>query len=52
MLGLQIPLLKKNRVLNVRNKYIWLPVLMLLAFWLPDLAMAQGLPMVNNPQVV
>ena len=47
MLGLQIPLLKKNRVLNVRNKYFWLPVLMLLAFWLPDLAMAQGLPMVT-----
>ena len=47
MLGLQIPLLKKNRVLNVRNKYFWMPVLMLLAFWLPDLAMAQGLPMVT-----
>ena len=47
MLGLQIPLLKMNRVLNVRNKYFWLPVLMLLAFSLPDLALAQGLPMVT-----
>ena len=31
----------------MRFKHICLPVLLLLVFWLPDMALAQGLPMVT-----
>jgi flagellar biosynthetic protein FliP len=31
----------------MRNKYFWLPLLMLFMVWLPDISLAQGLPMVT-----
>ena len=47
MPGLQMLLLLNNRVLPMRNKYFWLPLVMLFMLWLPDISMAQGLPMVT-----
>ncbi len=47
MPGLQIPHPQTNKVPVMRFKHICLPVLLLLVLWLPDLAMAQGLPMVT-----
>ncbi len=47
MPGLQTPHPLKNGKHPMRNKYFWLPLVMLLMMWLPDLASAQGLPMVT-----
>jgi flagellar biosynthetic protein FliP len=47
MPGLQIPHHLPNKVPVMRFKHICLPVLLLLVFWLPDMALAQGLPMVT-----
>ncbi len=47
MPGLQMLLHLNNRVLPMRNKYFWLPLLMLCMVWLPDISLAQGLPMVT-----
>ena len=47
MPGLQMLLHLNNRVFPMRNKYFWLPLFMLFMMWLPDISLAQGLPMVT-----
>ena len=47
MPGLQTPHPLTHKVPVMRFKHLFMPVLLLMVLWLPDLAMAQGLPMVT-----
>ena len=47
MPGLQSPITLPNLVPAMRIKHLLLPFLALCMLWLPDLAVAQGLPLIN-----